>query len=105
MAAQSLPPGQRGGHFQQTASFAREVRRVGRAAFGVYILPDGFVGKMSIAQLRRSKVIYTHEAALFLRDLTDPTPSALYRRGNLAVYTQPFELSRLQVACSVKLSA
>lgn len=45
-----------------------------RATFGVYILPDEFADKMYIAQLRRPKIIYSHETALFLHDLTDRDP-------------------------------
>jgi predicted transcriptional regulator of viral defense system len=45
-----------------------------RAAFGVYVLPDEFVDKMYISQLRRPKIIYSHETALFLHDLTDRDP-------------------------------
>jgi predicted transcriptional regulator of viral defense system len=45
-----------------------------RAAFGVYVLPDAFVDKMYAAQLRQPKIIYSHEAALFLHDLTDRDP-------------------------------
>lgn len=45
-----------------------------RAAFGVYVLPDEFVDKMYAAQLRRPKIIYSHETALFLHDLTDRDP-------------------------------
>jgi predicted transcriptional regulator of viral defense system len=45
-----------------------------RAAFGVYTLPDEFIDKMYIAQLRRPKIIYSHETALFLHDLTDRDP-------------------------------
>lgn len=45
-----------------------------RASFGVYILPDEFVDKMYTAQLRRSKIIYSHETALFLHDLIDRDP-------------------------------
>ena len=45
-----------------------------RAAFGVYILPDELIDKMYTAQLRRSKIIYSHETALFLHDLTDRDP-------------------------------
>lgn len=45
-----------------------------RAAFGVYVLPDEFVDKMYAAQLRRPKIIYSHEMALFLHDLTDRDP-------------------------------
>ena len=45
-----------------------------RAAFGVYILPNEFVDKMYVTQLRRPKIIYSHETALFLHDLTDRDP-------------------------------
>jgi predicted transcriptional regulator of viral defense system len=45
-----------------------------RAAFGVYVLPDVFVDKMYATQLRRPKIIYSHETALFLHDLTDRDP-------------------------------
>jgi predicted transcriptional regulator of viral defense system len=45
-----------------------------RVTFGVYVLPDEFVDKMYGAQLRRSKMIYSHETALFLHDLTDRDP-------------------------------
>jgi predicted transcriptional regulator of viral defense system len=44
------------------------------AAFGVYVLPDELADKMYTAQLRRSKIIYSHETALFLHDLTDRNP-------------------------------
>lgn len=43
-------------------------------SFGVYILPGEFADKMYIAQLRRPKIIYSHETALFLHDLTDRDP-------------------------------
>ena len=45
-----------------------------RVSFGVYILPDEFVDKMYAVQLRRPKIIYSHETALFLHDLTDRDP-------------------------------
>lgn len=45
-----------------------------RVSYGVYILPDEFIDKMYIAQLRRPKLIYSHETALFLHDLTDRGP-------------------------------
>ena len=45
-----------------------------RVAFGVYVSPDEFVDKMYVAQLRRPKIIYSHETALFLHDLTDRDP-------------------------------
>ena len=45
-----------------------------RASFGVYVSPDEFVDKLYVLQLRRSKIIYSHETALFLHDLTDRDP-------------------------------
>ena len=45
-----------------------------RAAFGVYIFPNELMDKMYIAQLTRSKIIYSHETALFLHELTDRDP-------------------------------
>ena len=45
-----------------------------RVNFGVYSLPGELADKMQIAQLRRPKIIYSHETALFLHDLTDRDP-------------------------------
>ena len=45
-----------------------------RVATGIYILPDEFVDWMFIAQLRRQKIIYSHETSLFLHELTDRDP-------------------------------
>lgn len=45
-----------------------------RVATGIYILPDEFADKMFIVQLRRPKIIYSHETALFLHELTDRDP-------------------------------
>jgi predicted transcriptional regulator of viral defense system len=45
-----------------------------RVTTGVYILPDAFADKMYITQLRRPKIIYSHETALFLHELTDRDP-------------------------------
>jgi len=45
-----------------------------RVAFGVYISTDEFHDKMFVMQLRRPKIIYSHETALFLHDLTDRDP-------------------------------
>jgi predicted transcriptional regulator of viral defense system len=45
-----------------------------RVTTGIYILPDEFVDKMFNVQLRRPKIIYSHETALFLHDLTDRDP-------------------------------
>jgi len=46
-----------------------------RVSFGVYAFPDEFVDKLYVTQLRRPKVIYSHETALFLHDLTDRDPT------------------------------
>ena len=45
-----------------------------RASHGVYVSPDEFADKMYIFQQRRPKIIYSHETALFLHDLTDRDP-------------------------------
>jgi len=45
-----------------------------RASFGVYVSPEEFVDEMYVAQLRRPKIIYSHETALYLHDLTDRDP-------------------------------
>ena len=45
-----------------------------RVSFGVYVSPDEFVDMMYTAQLRRPKIIFSHETALFLHDLTDRDP-------------------------------
>lgn len=45
-----------------------------RAARGVYILPEVFEDDMLILQLKNTKIIYSHESALLLHDLTDRVP-------------------------------
>lgn len=45
-----------------------------RVAYGIYIAPDVWEDKMLIYQMRKSKMIYSHETALFLHDLTDRDP-------------------------------
>lgn len=45
-----------------------------RVTTGVYVLPDEFGDRMYIVQLRRPKIIYSHETALFLHELTDRDP-------------------------------
>lgn len=47
---------------------------VERVAQGVYISPDVFLDKMYVLQKRLSTIIYSHETALFLHDLTDRDP-------------------------------
>jgi predicted transcriptional regulator of viral defense system len=45
-----------------------------RVAQGVYISPEAFLDAMYVLQKRLSRVIYSHETALFLHDLTDRDP-------------------------------
>ena len=45
-----------------------------RPAFGIYVLPHDFVDRMYATQQRRPKIIYSHETALFLHNLTDRDP-------------------------------
>ena len=45
-----------------------------RVSFGVYVLLDEFIDQMYIIQQQRPKLIYSHETALFLHDLTDCDP-------------------------------
>lgn len=78
-----------------------------RASHGVYVSPDEFADKMYIAQQRRPKIIYSHETALFLHDLTDRDPvsytvtvptgynSVNLRKDGLAVFTVKKELHEM----------
>ena len=78
-----------------------------RAAFGVYVLPAEFVDRMYVAQLQRPKIIYSHETALFLHDLTNRDPlsysvtvptgynAARLRRDGFTVFTIKRELHEL----------
>jgi predicted transcriptional regulator of viral defense system len=80
-----------------------------RPHFGVYILPDEFDDKMYAAQQRRPKIIYSHETALFLHDLTDRDPidysvtvpagysPVRLRNDNFTVYTIKRELHEVGV--------
>jgi predicted transcriptional regulator of viral defense system len=59
--------------------YLRELIRQGkleRVAYGIYITPDIWEDKMLIHQLRKKKMIYSHETALFMNDLTDREPMA-----------------------------
>lgn len=42
-----------------------------RVAHGVYISSDDFLDRMYVAQTRRPNMVYSHETALFLHELTD----------------------------------
>lgn len=63
------------------AGFSRERLRLlvnsgelERLAPGVYISSDTFPDKMYVEQMRKPALIYSHETALFLHDLTDRDP-------------------------------
>lgn len=45
-----------------------------RVSHGVYITPEIWEDQMMILQLKKRKIIYSHETALFLHDLTDRDP-------------------------------
>ncbi len=45
-----------------------------RVSHGIYISPDAWEDMLYINQLKREKMIYSHETALYLHDLTDRDP-------------------------------
>jgi predicted transcriptional regulator of viral defense system len=81
-----------------------------RLARGVYSLPENFIDNMFVYQLSRPSIIYSHETALFLHNLTDRDPvsysvtvptgygvSRLLRDG-LSVFTVKRQLFELGVS-------
>ncbi len=57
--------------------YLREFVNVGkleRVKQGIYITPDAWEDKMMLSQMRKEKMIYSHETALFLDELTDRDP-------------------------------
>ena len=57
--------------------YLREFVNVGkleRVKQGIYITPDVWEDKMMLSQMRKEKMIYSHETALFLHELTDRDP-------------------------------
>lgn len=62
-------------HREYLSEFVR-LGKLERIAHGIYITPDVWEDKMLIHQLRKEKMIYSHETALFLNDLTDRDPVA-----------------------------
>lgn len=62
-------------HREYLSEFTRQ-GKLERIAHGIYITPDVWEDKMLIHQLRKEKMIYSHETALFLHDLTDRDPVA-----------------------------
>lgn len=62
-------------HREYLSEFTRQ-GKLERIAHGIYITPDVWEDKMLIHQLRKEKMVYSHETALFLHDLTDRDPVA-----------------------------
>lgn len=60
-------------HREYLSQFAKE-GKLDRVAHGIYITPDIWEDTMLIHQLRKSKMIYSHETALYLHELTDRDP-------------------------------
>lgn len=54
-------------------AFLRE-GKLERAGHGVYITPDAMEDKMFTLQARKNRLIYSHDTALYLHDLTDRDP-------------------------------
>lgn len=61
-------------HRQYLSEFTKQ-GKLERIAHGIYITPDVWEDKMLIHQLRKEKMVYSHETALFLHDLTDRDPA------------------------------
>lgn len=85
-------------------AFSDYVRRHGleKASRGVYLDPDFFPDEMALLQKRFPKVVFSHESALYLHDLTDResipisvTVDSSYNAGSLKAqgvriyYTKP----------------
>lgn len=60
-------------HREYLSEFTRQ-GKLERIAHGIYITPDVWEDRMLIHQLRKEKMVYSHETALFLHDLTDRDP-------------------------------
>jgi predicted transcriptional regulator of viral defense system len=64
-----------GVHREYLSEFVRQ-GKLERIAHGIYIMPEVWADKMLLLQLRKGKMVYSHETALFLHDLTDRDPVA-----------------------------
>lgn len=67
--------GDQGIHREYLSEFHRQ-GKLERISHGIYITPEVWEDKMFLHQLRKSKMVYSHETALFLHDLTDRDPIA-----------------------------
>lgn len=101
-------------HREYLSEFVRQ-GKLERVAYGVYITSDIWEDKMLIQQLRKNKMIYSHETALFLHDLTDRDPlsycvtvptgynTSKLKQDGLMVHTIKRELFELGI-CEEKTS-
>ena len=90
-------------HREYLREFVRQ-GKIERIAHGIYITPEAREDKMLLYQMRKSKMVYSHETALFLNGLTDRDPVAYcvtvptgyntskLRQDGLIVYTIKKEL-------------
>lgn len=62
-------------HREYLSEFVRQ-GKLERIAHGIYITQEVWEDKMLLYQLRKGKMVYSHETALFLNDLTDRDPVA-----------------------------
>lgn len=60
-------------HREYLSEFTRQ-GKLERISHGIYITPDVWEDRMLIHQLRKEKMVYSHETALFLHGLTDRDP-------------------------------
>lgn len=88
--------------------FTRD-NKIERISQGVYVTPDAFDDEMYILQARNQRIIFSHETALYLHDLTDRDPlewsvtipygynATHLRDDGIKVYTIKKELHQLGV--------
>jgi predicted transcriptional regulator of viral defense system len=60
-------------HREYLSEYVR-LGKLERVEHGIYVTPDLWEDKMLLLQLRKYKMIYSHETALYLHDLTDRDP-------------------------------
>ena len=60
-------------HREYLSEFVRQNKLI-RVNHGIYITPDVWEDRMVLLQLRKRKMVYSHETALYLHDLTDRDP-------------------------------
>lgn len=65
--------GEHGIHREYLSEFVRR-GKLERVTHGIYITPEAWEDKMALLQLRKRSMIFSHETALYLHDLTDRDP-------------------------------